>query len=232
MPSTSLADFDGQLLDGLAFCSGVYELFESIRSSTDGPSRLRRRPSRLEKKLLEELMPICRYVQSSYRPGRYMSIRWLDGSQQYDAELMQRGAYVSHSYYPEFGYLEVTCTMHKNEYLLRELLDTKGEAFGLEGIRRLPSGDIESKPISYGNREFIHSYAQVVLAQVSKKAAKRYPENTTLIVECSLNMPYLPDEWGELMSIVQAALPISKFREIFFYDPLGQYSQSFFPRTQ
>jgi hypothetical protein len=149
MSKSALSQFDGNILDGLEFCSKVYALFESIRSADNGPSRLRMRPSRLEKKLLEELLPICKYIQTHYRPGRYISVRWVDGSQQYDAEIIQRGAYVTQNYYPEHAHLEVTCTMHRNEHLSRELLETKGGAFGLEGIRRLKNGEIESLPVDF-----------------------------------------------------------------------------------
>ncbi|MFH0934926.1 MAG: hypothetical protein V1879_06940, partial [Pseudomonadota bacterium] len=93
MATDPLAQFDGHLIDGLQFCSMAYELFESIRNTPEGLTRLRRR-ARPEKKLLEEILPICKYVQTSYRPGRYISVRWINGSQQYDAELVQRGAYV------------------------------------------------------------------------------------------------------------------------------------------
>jgi hypothetical protein len=230
MKTSSLAQFDGKLLDGLEFCSKVYALFEQIRSEHDGPSRLRRRPTRVEKKLLEELLPICKYVQASYRPGRYMSVRWMDGSQQYDAELLQNGAYVAQSYYPEAGFLEVTCTMHPKEYLLRELLDKKGGGFGLEGMRRLKDGEIESLPVLHRNREFVESYAKLVVSQIAKKAAIHYPEDTTLVVQCTLNRLYMPDEWGELMARVRAALPQSGFREIYVYDTVCQYSQVLYPQ--
>src|SRR5450759_2543006 len=109
MATSDLGEFDGKLIDGLEFCANVYALFEAIRNSPDGSSRLRMRPSRLEKKLLEELLPICRYVQASVRPGRYISIRWVDGDQQFDAEIHQRGAYVTQAYYPANAFLEVTC---------------------------------------------------------------------------------------------------------------------------
>lgn len=230
MRDSLLSQFDSNLLEGLEFCSKVYALFESIRNAEDGPSRLRRRPTRVEKKLLEELLPICKYVQHSYRPGRYMSVRWVDGNQRYDAELVQRGAYVAHNYYPAAGFLEVTCTMHPNEYLNRELLDTKGHSFSLEGMRRLPNGEIESLPVSYTNREFVSSYAKLITNQIAKKAAIAYPENTTLIVQCTLNMPYMPDEWGELMNQVRATLPQSCFREIYIYDTVCHYSQALYPR--
>ena len=225
-----LAQFDGRLLDGLRFCSKVYRLFESIRRGVGGASRMRRRPTRLEKKLLEELLPICRYVQASYRLGRYMSIRWIDGDQQYDAELRQRGAYVSRNYHPARAYLEVTCVMHRNEYLVRELLDTRGHAFSLEGIRRLKNRNIESVPVAYSNREFVESYAELVKERLTAKAQKQYPKNTTLIVECTLNLPYTEDEWEDLMGRVRPALSACPFPEVYFYDTLGQHSLLTHPR--
>ena len=189
----------------------------------------RRRPTSVEKKLLEELLPICKYVQASYRPGRYMSVRWVAGSQQYDAQLLQTGAYVEQSFYAGAGFLEVTCTMHPKEYLLRELLDTRGGAFGVEGIRRIKGGEIESVPVGQTNTEFIESYAALVIGQIAKKATIPYPENTTLIVQCTLNRPYMPDEWGDLMARVRVALPPSAFREIYLYDTVCQYSQVLYP---
>jgi len=219
-----LAQFDGRLMDGLRFCSKVYKLFESIRRSEGGPSRMRRRPTRLEKKLLEELLPICRYVQASYRIGRYMSIRWLAGDQQYDAELRQRGAYVSKDYYPAKAYLEVTCVMHPNEYLVRELLDTKGYAFSLEGTRRLKKREIESVPKAYSNRDFVEQYAEFITARLIAKSAKQYPANTTLIVECTLNLPYTDEEWADLMARIGPVISALPFPEIYLYDTLGQHS--------
>jgi hypothetical protein len=230
MSITPLAVFDNKLLDGLEFCSRVYALFESIRSATDGPSHLRMRPSKVEKKLLEELLPICKYVQASYRPGRYISVRWIDGNQIYDAEILQHGAYVTNSYYPAKSHLEVTCTMHPKEHLMRQLLETKGGAFGLAGIRRLKSGEIVSTPVGYKNKEFIEAYSKLVLNEITKKAKKPYPENTTLIVQCTLNTIYMLDEWEALIADVREALPESSFREIYLYDTVCQYSHSFYPR--
>lgn len=231
MPTTALAQFDGNLLDGLEFCSRVYTLYEAIRDASDGPSRMRMRPSRLEKKLLEELLPICKYVQASYRPGRYISLRWVDGNQQYDAEVQQRGAYVCNNYYQATGYLEVTCVMHPREYMSRELLEKKGSAFGLEGIRRLKSGEIESLPVAYTNKDFIDSYSKLLIEQISKKTMIPYPPNTTLIVQCTLNFPYMKDEWDLLIFQVQASLYETPFREIYLYDTVCQYSHWVYPRN-
>jgi hypothetical protein len=66
MNCPALAEFDDTFLDGLYFCNRTYALFETIRGRPDGVSRLRRKPSKLEKKLLEELLPIAKYVQASY----------------------------------------------------------------------------------------------------------------------------------------------------------------------
>jgi len=224
-----LSQFDDVLIDGLEFCSKVYALFEEIRNSADGATRLRMRPTSLEKRLLEELLPICAYIQASYRPGRYMSVRWKDGNQTYDAELIQHGAYVSENYYPPLCHIEVTCTMHRNEYLSRELLESKGGGFGLDGIKRLKSGEIESVPVGYSNHDFIDSYNDIVRKQIAKKSAMPYPENTTLIVQCTLNMPYLPNEWEELMARVATELPHSNFREIFFYDTVSHHKKFLYP---
>lgn len=230
MSTSPLSEFDGNLLDGLEFCSKVYTLYQSIRDADDGPSRFRMRPSKLEKKLLEELLPICRYVQASYRTGRYISVRWVDGNQGYDAEIVQRGAYVSVNSYPATAHLEVTCAVHKNEHLIRELLETDGVAFGVEGVRRLKNRKIESIPKGWSGNEHVESYSKLVLEEISKKAKKGYPENTTLIVQCTLNSVYMPDEWNALIARVRETLPETSFREIYFYDSNCQYSHSLYPR--
>jgi hypothetical protein len=230
MDSNPLSMFDGHLLDGLQFCSKVYEVFEEIREQEDGPSRFRMRPSPLEKKLLEELLPICKYVQASYRIGRYMSVRWVDGNQTYDAELFQRGAYVSKYYYPSKSFLEVTCTMHPNEYLARERLEKEGGCFGVNGLRRLKNGEIESIPVGFSNDEHIEPYCNIVLKQIAKKSEKPYPENTTLIIQCTMNTVYMKDEWDMFIHLVKDGLPANSFDEIYLYDDIRQYSYSIYPK--
>jgi hypothetical protein len=67
MKTLDLTAFDGKLIDGLRFCRKVYDLFEHIKSEADGVRRLRLRPSITEKRLVEELIPLARYVQARYR---------------------------------------------------------------------------------------------------------------------------------------------------------------------
>jgi hypothetical protein len=210
----------------------VYALFESIRRANDGPSRLRMLSTPLEKKLLEELLPICKYVQMNYRPGRYICVRWINGNQQYDAEIVQSGAYVTPNYYPEIGHLEVTCAMHPSEYLIREQLDTNGVAFGVNGIRRLKNGKIESIPVGYSGKEFIQTFGNLVLERINQKAKINYPPHTTLIIKCVLNTVYLSDEWDALISHVSMGLPNVRFSEIYLYDAVGDYSHTFWPSDE
>ena len=223
MVNSVLSQFDKKLIDGLLFCANVYELFENIRQSEGGKSRLRMRTTELEKKLLEELMPICKYVQTNYREGRYISVRWVNGSQQFDAEVCQSGSYVDQGYFPASAHLEITCIMHPNEYLSRELLNDGGVAFGVAGIRRLKTRQIHSEPIAHTNSDFIQSYYPLILGQIAKKAGIAYPVETTLIVQCWLNSLYTTDEWELLVNQVRNDLPDHNFREIFMYDAVTHY---------
>ena len=231
MSNSQLAQFDGEIIDGLRFCALTYELFDKIRGAENGPSRLRMRASQVEKKLLEELLPICKYIQAKYRAGKYISVRWASGSQQFDAQVIQTGAYVQEGYFPASAYMEVTCVMHPNEYLGRELLDTVGGAFGLDGIHRLKSGEIESKPVVYKNHEFIDSYSKLVIKQIGKKAGINYPLDTSLIVQCNLDRLYTPEEWEVLVAEVRNAQPEHQFREIFMYDTVSEYSCSLWGKS-
>lgn len=226
MTNFPLSQFDGKLIDGLLFCTKVYKLFEGLRQSEDGRSRLRMRATEVEKKLLEELLPICKYVQTKYRAGRYISIRWVNGSQQFDAEVLQSGGYVDEGYFPSAAHLEVTCIMHPNEYLSRELLGSGGVTFGVAGIRRLKTREIHSEPVVHTNSDFVHSYSPLVLGQIGKKTGINYPSETTLIVQCSLNSLYTPDEWELLVAQVRNGLPEHDFREVFMYDTVSEYSCS------
>lgn len=216
-----LEQLNGQMIDGLEFCSRVYSIFEQIRKSPNGIEQLRMRTSAVEKKLLEELMPICNYIQATYRAGRYISVCWVDGSQQFDAKMVQVGAYVESYDLPESGFIEVTCVMHPNEYLSRELINTKGLAFGLDGIQRLKSREIESIPISYTNREFIPKFSSLVIKQLEKKNAINYPPETVLIVQCSLNNIYFSNEWEALIMEIRSHKMAHQFKEIFLFDAVS-----------
>ena len=84
MSNLELIDFDGRRLDGLVFCAQVYDFFEQIRRADGGISELRMRSTERAKWVLEELLPICKYVQAKYRQGLYLGIAWVNGDQSFD----------------------------------------------------------------------------------------------------------------------------------------------------
>ncbi len=226
MEDCVLAELNGTLIDGLAFCAKTYAVFERLRSAPDGPDRLRLRATSAHKRLLEELLPICRYVQTYYRPGRYISVRWLDGSQSFDAELHQKGDYVDKGYYPALAYLEATSAMHANEHWIWKLLSQGKAAFAPDGISKPRGEPVQSKPIVFTNTEHVGSFVPIVLAQIAQKAEISYPPNTSLVVQCSLNSLYTPDDWNLLTQEVRRQLPSHSFRDILMFNGTTEMATS------
>ena len=213
-----LAQFDGRLLDGLVFCAEVYALFERIRAEPGGVERIRLRPTITEKRLMEELLPICRYLQTYYRLGRYISVRWVNGSQSYDAELHQQGWYVDQGYYKPHAYLEATCAMHENEHWIRKLLNEGKPAYAPEGIEKQRRQPVQSKPVVFTNDEHVLGFAPLIVSLIRKKCEIPYPEYTSLVVQCHLNSLYTPEEWQLLVSMVERELRSTPFREVLLFD--------------
>lgn len=211
-----LCDIDGELIDGLEFCSKVYDLFEHVRLKPKGRDRRRPRMSHTEKRLLEELFPICRYVQTYYGAGRYISVRWIDGNQSFDAELYQRGDYIDLGYHPKQAYLEVTTAMHKNEHWTWNL----PSSIELEGIVKRKEKDLisESESVAYSNQKHVNSFVPILLEQLKKKSEIEYPGNTSLIIQCHLNTPYSDDDWSLLVRNIKCRLHKLVFRELLVYD--------------
>jgi hypothetical protein len=226
MNDTLLRSLDGCLLDGLEFCRRTYDLFETVRAKPDGIDRLRLRAGVTEKRLLEELLPICRYVQTYYRAGRYINVRWVNGSQSYDAELEQRGEYINQGYYAPQAYLEATCVMHANEHWIWNLLSEGKGAFAPEGITKERKQPVQSVPVGFTNLEHVESFAPLVLSQIRKKAEIPYPEQTSLVVQCSLNSLYTAAEWQALVQAVQQELRDVPFTEVLLFDGTTERSST------
>lgn len=111
---------------------------------------------------------------------------------------------------------------------MREILNTQGGAFGLEGLSRVKNSEgqstVRTEPVSYTNYSYIDTFAEIMLKAITAKAAKTYPEQTTLIVDCILNTIYMRHEWEQLIKRVRTDLPNHKFLEIFVSDSNGRYS--------
>jgi len=214
-----LSTFDGRLLDGLNFSRKVYELFNQTRAGTDGISKLRLRRTKQEKRLIEELIPIARYVQARYREGRQVKVRWLSGSQPYDAILLFSGAFVEKGYTPRRLVVEVTTAVHQNNYLLRQRLDKQDHAFGVKGLSRdKKTGEVLSEPyvVTNGGRE--NDLATQIIDRIKGKSEKGYDPETVLIVYCVPNGVTLPDEWDRAVELVRQADAHHGFREVFLIE--------------
>src|SRR5438874_2161521 len=149
----TLADFDNRLMDGFTFCKKVYKLLNEVYAAQDGVKRLRLR-DRLTKKLIEELLPLTHYVRSQYTEGRQMRVRWVDGNQAYDAEILSKGQFVEQDLAKARSFVEVTGVMHANEHLRRRLLHEKGGSFGVRGIAvDRKTKQITSEPRVYRGHE-------------------------------------------------------------------------------
>jgi hypothetical protein len=224
-----LSTFDDQLLDGLDFCRKVYDLFDKVQTGSDGIAKLRLRPTKSEKRLIEELIPIARYVQARYREGRRIKVRWLSGSQPYDAILWSSGGLVKHRMAPRKLFVEVTTSVHPNEYLERRLLHEQGGSFGVKGISRdTKTGDVISQPQVHTPEELATDLAGQILERLKSKSAKDYSPGTVLVVNCFTNSLMLLAEWDEAMERVTKAQRHLAFREVFLIETVMSYSTTLY----
>jgi hypothetical protein len=224
-----LSTFDGQLLDGLDFCGKVYDLFDQVKTGPDGIEKLRLRPTKLEKRLVEELIPIARYVQARYREGRRIKVRWFSGSQPFDAVLWSSGDLVKYKMAPRKVVVEVTTSVHANEYLTRRLLHERGGSFGVKGILRdKRTGAIVSNPHVYKGNEIAIDLANQILERLKSKGAKKYSPGTVLVINCVADCITFPSQWDEAIErVTQAQIPLA-FREVFLLEKVMSHSTTLY----
>jgi hypothetical protein len=192
---------DGQLVDGLDFCLRVYDLFDQIKRLPDGTRRLGLRKSRADKRFVEELLPLARYIQTRYQAGRRIKVQWFSGSRPFDAVLWSSGSLIDHREVPRKVFVEITNSVHPNDHLLRQRLYEHGSSFGVKGIHRR-GNEIASEPYVYCGGENAEDLVQEVLRCVSNKAGKPYPPSTVLVVNCKPNRPMFEDEWESITFVV------------------------------
>lgn len=225
----TLADFDNHLMNGLDFCKKAYGFFEEIRRSPNGVERLRLRKDKLEKKLIEELLPIARYIQARYCHGRQLKVRWKDGTQNYDARLLSSGALVDVHLSPKGQYIEVTTAVHENDHIARTISNKNGHVFGVKGIQKDPqTEEYVSRPYVYKNHESSEDLAQKILERITAKTKIRYPANTTLLIQCFLDTLFFEDEWTYAIKKVKDSAVQHRFREIFMFDSNHHYAATLY----
>lgn len=234
MAKYSQIDFsaiDGQLLDGLDYCRKVYGLFDQINREPDGTSRLRLHQSKADKRLVEELLPLARYILARYQEGRRIKVRWFSGSQPYDAVLWSSGSYVKQGGAPRRVFVEITTSVHPNDHLRRRLLHQRGGSFGVKGIHR-EGKEIVSEPYVFNGGENAKDLAEQILVRLSAKAKKAYPSATVLIVNCIPNGLIFEDEWTDAIEQVRKARPRVEFREVFLLDMQGSHTATLYGDRQ
>lgn len=214
-----LEEINERLMDGLEFCKKTYLLFEKIRVSPGGVQKLRLRKEKIEKKLIEEILPVARYVQMRYSQRRKIKVKWIDGGQQFDAYLLSSGPLVEERLIPRRQFLEVTTAVHKNDHLDRCHLNDKGYSFGPKGIKiDKKTKEIVSKPYVYTHPETENDFVKIITERVKEKSKKNYPENTSLIIQCMLDTLYWDSEWNYIVKQVKKAEIVHDFKEIFLFD--------------
>lgn len=219
---TDLSIIDGKLLDGLDFCGKVYDIFDRIKRQPDGRRRLGLHEQTVDKRFVEELLPLARYIQARYQAGRRIKVRWLSGSQPYDAVLWSSGPLVDCGDAPRKVLVEITNSVHPNDYLMRERLHKHGGSFGVKGLHR-EGEEILSEPYVFCGGENAEDLAQRILRCVGKKSDKPYPPSTVLVVNCVPNSVMFEDEWTDVVEQVRKAGPIA-FREVFLLDLRGSHT--------
>ncbi|MGO9177352.1 MAG: hypothetical protein ACLPT6_10375 [Desulfobaccales bacterium] len=215
-----LDEINGRLRDGLIFCRKVYDLFEKIRTGPDGVRRLRAR-EKLEKRLIEELLPVARYVQMRYNHARKIKVKWIDGNQQYDAYLLSSGWEVEHDFVPKKQFLEVTTAVHQKDHLAREHLNKHGATFGTRGMTRdKKTKETISKPTVYTNHEAEDEFVELIKGRINKKVKKQYPKDTLLVIQCVFDTAL---EWDYIIEKVRSANIVRPFKEICLFDSSAKY---------
>jgi hypothetical protein len=118
--------------------------------------------------------------------------------------------------------IEITTSIHRNDYLTRQLLHKWGGSFGVKGISRdKKTREIVSKPHVYTNDELVTDLAEQIVERIKAKSSKRYPQGTVLIVDCRPNSPILDHEWNDAVErVIQAGVHLA-FREVFLLEPIG-----------
>jgi len=219
-PVEGLQEVDGVLLDGLSFCSKVYGIFDAVAAAPEGFGDLRLRRNARSKRLIEELLPLVQYIQARYGPGHRIRVRWLGGSQQYDARLLLSGRKVQYLKIPRVQHVEITGAVHPNDYLLREHLHTHGGGFGPHGTVRDPKTKrTVSSPVALSRTDALAEQVGFVRKRIDEKASKTYPPNTTLLVVLAGSSVLLEDEWDDILRDFSGERCPRKFREVVLAHP-------------
>ncbi|MBI5815675.1 MAG: hypothetical protein HZB29_08715 [Nitrospinae bacterium] len=205
------------------FIEKAHNVFEMVRTSDNGVSKLRNLEGQC-KKIIEEILPIASFLGYFERPGLILYCQYHTGNQNYDARLFCDGPLVGRGYSKEY-YLEVTVAQHENEHLVRECLEKGIACFGPLGITSTGTINsvtrkIESKPCVSDPQETIDRHLRYIKERIEAKQKKEYKSDTFLIVSLSTDTVLMKEE---LLGIFQQVgnLDYSPFCGLFLVDHLS-----------
>ena len=220
-----LSALDGKVLDGLEFCSRVYDLYDLVMAQPDALERIRIRKGPVEKKLVEELFPIAHYVQRQYCAENRFQIQWSKGSQPYDAIIFSSPIMVEKGGKPERITIEVVSALHPNDHMSRRVGHEDGLSWGPRSVEKnLQTGKVKTKPIALGHLENSCELAGFIIKTLKKKIAKNYPPETVLVINCSTFGIMHDDEWTDTIRMVERTDLHKKFREVHLVERLRNHS--------
>ena len=220
-----LSALDDKLLDGLEFCSKAYDLFDLVMAQPDALERIRIREDVVEKKLVEELLPIAHYVQHQYRAGNRFQIQWSNGSQPYDAILFSPQSMVEKAGKPEKIMIEATSALHPNDHVSRRVGHEDGLSWGPRSVEKDPkTGKKTTKAVALGHLENSSELAGFIIRMLEKKNAKNYPLETVLVINCTTFGIMYDDEWKATVEMVEKTNLHKNFREVYLVEPLRNRS--------
>ncbi|MGA2882625.1 MAG: hypothetical protein ABSG13_27035 [Bryobacteraceae bacterium] len=197
-------------------------MFDQIRADKGGIERLRMLASKTEKRLSEELIPLAHFIQSRYREGYRLKVRWRAGNQSYDAKILASGVLVDQAFRPKELTVEITTAVHEKEHLVREHINAGEVSFGPKSMSR---DKVTGKTVSVAevNRrdETPRELAAQILIALEKKKKKKYPRKTVLIIDCIPNLLLDESEWQDALVIVKREMGDHKFGEIVLVERRG-----------
>ena len=213
-----LSEISNRLMDGLIFCCKTYKILENIKQIKDGIEIVRLQKG-IMNKFIKEVLPIARYVQMKYRPGRKIEVKWIDGYDEYDAYLLSSGFLVDIWEVEREQFIQVTTAVHQNDYLCRQYFVEKGHSWGPNGTKRDKiTKEVISEPYVYTNNEHADDFAAIIINRIGEKIKIIYPENTILLIWCQLNYPFEDSEWSYMVEKVKNAQLTHNFKEISLFD--------------
>ncbi len=227
--SSYIQDFNNQRMDGLEFCRKVYLAYEKCVADPELQP-----VGKAHKKLFEELMPLCVYIQVHYKFAHYLDVEWHKGNQPFDAIIYQRGWIARNEKLDEKYLIELTTAQHENQHLADELSLAGKAHHGPKSISRPEENRkanrdriISSEAKCFDTEIMLSNTCCLIMKAINEKLKKNYEQPIVLVVNVRPPSMILWDrEWCEIVTRVSNAITHQKsiciknrFSSIFLCNP-------------